>query len=200
MFVLFGIAVVVAGCASGDGDSDREARLPVGAGSVRDLSAGGTCEARETITVTSDGASPVIEGDCGAVTVTGAGVSGNIDSATAVTIRAEGVTLLGADWGTATVSGSGTGLNVDHIDTLHIDAPNARVTNKTLGTVVVNSDSATINSSGIENLTVKGSRSTVVVSGAIGRLQVTGSRNSVNWDQGAAAPTADTGSGNTYNR
>ncbi|MDR2281330.1 MAG: hypothetical protein LBE07_10815 [Gordonia sp. (in: high G+C Gram-positive bacteria)] len=186
------------GCASTDSSSDQDGRLPAGAGSLRDLSAGGMCEARESVTIGTSGASPVITGDCGSITVTGDKVSGNIETAGAVVVKGAEVSLLGVEWGSVTVSGAGVGLNVDHIGTLRASGDRLHVTNRTLGTVALDGDAATLNTNKIDDLTVVGDRSTVVVTGPIGRLSVRGDDNSFNWDGGAEAPAA--GSGNTYTR
>ncbi|WP_336791462.1 hypothetical protein [Gordonia malaquae] len=192
------VAVALVGCSTSDSSSDEDLRLPVGAGSLRDLSAGGICEARESVTIGTSGASPIIAGDCGSITVTGNKVSGNIETAGSVVVKGADVTLLGVEWGSATVSGADVGLNVDHIGTLRASGGGLHVTNRTLGTVTLDGDAATINTDKIDDLTVAGDGSTVVVTGPILKLAVRGDDNTLSWDGGAEAPSA--GSGNTYSR
>ncbi|QRY63989.1 hypothetical protein JVX90_07325 [Gordonia sp. PDNC005] len=198
----FGVLTVatlaLVGCASTDSPSDPDGRLPAGAGSLRDLSAGGVCEARESVTIGTSGASPIITGDCGSITVTGDKVSGNIETAGSVVVKGSDVTLLGVEWGSATVSGTAAGLNVDHIGTLRASGEHLHVTNRTLGTVTLDGDAAILNTDKIDDLTIAGDGSTVVVAGPIARLAVRGEGNALSWEGGADAPAP--GSGNTYNR
>ncbi|MFZ2239830.1 MAG: hypothetical protein WAV90_09850 [Gordonia amarae] len=207
---VFAGAMIVAGC-SGSGDdqpgttsrSGAAAPLgtaaPPGSGS-RDLSGGGTCSAGEDIVIATVGASPIISGDCGTISVSADKVRGNIESAAEVTISGSDVTLLGETWGTVTIEGAGSGTNVDRIDRLTLTAANTRVTGTHIGTATVDGDGGTINTDGIGTLTLNGDRSTIIVAGAIDGLEVHGSNNTVNWSEGVRRPATDTGKSNTYVR
>ncbi|MFG3423831.1 DUF3060 domain-containing protein [Micromonospora sp. NPDC047730] len=166
----------------------------------RDLSQGGRCEDGENITIQADDATPVIEGNCGTVTVEANNVSGNIAAATTVTIRGTDSMLLGEKWGTATITGRGSGVNVDEIATLTVTADDAKVTNRRTQTATIDGSRATVNTDSIDRLTIDGSGSTVIASGAITALEVHGNDNTITWSDGAQAPTADTGTGNRYTR
>lgn len=183
-------AVVLAGC-SGGADT---------ASGARDLSAGGICSGGEDITVNTPESAPVITGECGNVTASANAVRGNIESAATVTITGTGTTLLGQNWGTLTVEGAQSGANIDRVDRITIAGDNTRITAKDLGSVTVDGNGGTVNADGIGTLIVNGDGVTVIVSGTIDRFEVHGNNNTFNWDGGAAKPTTDTGTGNTYTR
>lgn len=164
----------------------------------RDLSQGGTCAAGEDIVISAEGATPVIEGDCGRVRIEAANISGNIAGASAVEINAENVTLLGAAWGQVQVGGKNVTLNVDKVDSLASRGDGFHLTNHELGDIVLEADSATINSDSLKSLIVKGSSSTVVVNEITEVFEVHGDSNTINWDSGLEKPSVDSGTNNTY--
>lgn len=167
---------------------------------TRDLSEGGTCSAGEEIVIGVDKSSPVIEGDCGVVTVLASGVTGNIALAEQVVVLGEGSSLLGESWKEAVAEGAKSTMNVDEMGAVTVVGDESHVTTKTAGTIIVTGDDITVNANDISSLISTGNGAKVVVSGEITALEVLGDKGTYNWSNGVEKPDTDEGSNNTFVR
>lgn len=164
-----------------------------------DLSAGGTCAGGEAITLATPGAQVVLNGPCGVITITGAGVRANIDQATKVEVKGDQVRLIAKTVPDLVVEGKDANLNVDLLDKVQLSGATATVVNNTSATqVTISGEAVTFNGADVGTLTLNGNKATVVLSGELTQFSVTGNENTVNWTSGAKAPTSDTGANNTY--
>ncbi|GAA1408018.1 hypothetical protein AUR04nite_28030 [Glutamicibacter uratoxydans] len=191
--ILAAAALLLAGC----GGAESEAK-PEAAAQVRDLSNGGSCTDGEDIIIAANEATPVIEGACGSVKITGSGVRGNIAQADSVEITGSQVTLLGTQWGNAQITGEDVTLNVDELEKLDSQAKGTHLTGKNAGEVVLGADGAGVNADVVKVLKIDGSNATVLLDEISEVFEVHGNGNTINWSSGLEAPSVDTGTGNTY--
>lgn len=190
-----------AGPAAGEQTAPSDAAAsdtPQSAGSGRDLSEGGSCVDGEDIVIAAAGSSAVIDGPCGAVTISGADFGGNIESAESVEVSGANASVLGAEWGEARVLADGVTLNVDSVQRLVTEAAGTHLTTQRAGELVIDGDGATVNGDEAERVMLNANDATVVLTAITGALEVHGDRNTVNWTSGVEAPTADTGAENVY--
>ncbi len=190
--ILAAAALMLAGC----GGAASEAKP--GAAQARDLSNGGSCADGENIIIAANEATPVIEGACGSVKITGSGVRGNITQADSVEIAGSQVTLLGAQWGSAQITGEDAALNVDELEKLDSQAKGTHLTGKKAGEVILGADGAGVNADVVKELKIDGSNATVLLDEISEVLEVRGNGNTINWSSGLEAPSVDTGTRNTY--
>lgn len=189
-----------AGPAAGEqtAPSDAAANDTPQAGGGRDLSEGGSCVDGEDIVIAAAGSSAVVDGPCGAVTISGADFGGNIESAESVEVSGANASVLGAEWGKARVLADGVTLNVDSVQRLVTEAAGTHLTTQRAGELVIDGDGATVNGGEAERVMLNANDATVVLTAITGALEVHGERNIVNWTSGVEAPTADTGAENVY--
>lgn len=88
-------------------------------------------------------------------------------------------------------------LNIDDLQTARISATDVKITTVTLGDATIDGDRTAITSTAITKLALNAKAASVIVSGPIGELTVTGTDNVINWTGGATEPSAP---GNTYTR
>lgn len=111
----------------------------------RDVSSGTTCVDGENITISVDNVAPIVEGECGTVTVTASSVEGHVESALTVRMTGQNNSLLGEDWGTLSLDGQNSTVNVDNIGTLTVNGDANIVLGNTFDHIRVHGDSNVLN-------------------------------------------------------
>lgn len=192
--LLVAASLMLSGCSG----ASTEGSETIAAAPARDLSTGGNCTEGENIVIEADEATPVIEGQCGTVQITGNGVRGNIAQADTVEVTGSNATILGTQWGTADVKGEGVTLNVDELAKLESQAKGTHLTGKRVDEVILGADDASVNAVDAKVLKIDGNNATVLLDEISEAFEVHGDNNTVNWSSGLEAPSVDTGSGNTY--
>jgi len=211
VFAVVALSVVLTSCGATEVEPDAsntETTSPAQEGTdgvqatmeTRDLSDGGTCTTGEEVIIGVDQSSPVIDGECGVVTVLASEVTGNIAQAEQVVILGEGSTLLGESWKEAVAEGAKSTMNVDDMGAVTVVGKSSHVTTKTAGTMIVTGDDITVNANDISSLISTGNSVKVVVSGEIAALEVLGDKGTYNWSGGVEKPDSDEGSGNMFVR
>ncbi|MFK0072715.1 hypothetical protein [Arthrobacter woluwensis] len=193
------LALTVAGCsapqASGTGTTAPSA------GGAREITSDGTCTEGEDVVISVKGTSAVLTGQCGTVTLSGAEVRANIDSAKKLVVTGPGSAVIGKTWDAVETTGAKASLNADTITTLTVSGADTTVTlSQKAGKVTLGADGGSLNANEVQSLAVTGDRNTVVLSGALGGLTVSGDSNTFNWSSGVKLPGSDTGKDNTYTR
>jgi len=193
------LVLTVAGCstpqASGTGTTAPSATGP------REITADSTCSDGEDVVISAKSTSAVLTGQCGTVTLSGAEVRANIDSAKKLVVTGPGSAVIGKTWDAVETTGAKASLNADEISTLTVSGADTTVTlSRKAGKVTLAADGGSLNAHEVQSLAVTGDRNTVVLSGALGGLTVSGDSNTFNWSSGVRLPGSDTGKDNTYTR
>jgi len=93
--------------------------------------------------------------------------------------------------GRMTLGGSRLAVNVDEAEAIEVTGDEVTViNNRKAGIVVAHGDGGTLNLTDADEVTLHGSRNTVLAF-RIGRLRIEGSGNTVNWNEGATTADGD---------
>ncbi|MFJ3956102.1 DUF3060 domain-containing protein [Arthrobacter sp. NPDC090010] len=171
------------------------------AGGVREITTDGNCAPGENVAVTAADASAVITGDCGTVSITGANVHANIDSAKKLSVTGAGAAIIGKKWGSVETTAATVSLNADEIAELTVSGADTTVVlSAKAGKASLGGDRGSFNAHDVQDLSIAGAHNGVVLSGKLGALRVSGNDNTVNWSSGVTSPDSDTGIRNSYIR
>ncbi|WP_297009437.1 hypothetical protein [uncultured Corynebacterium sp.] len=111
----------------------------------RAASTGTICVGGEDITITEDNAFPIIDGECGVVTVTASNLGGSIANAREVHMTGANNSINGEHWGELTIDRTTNTVNVDEMDHLVINGDTNTVLASTITRFEVYGDVNVVN-------------------------------------------------------